>query len=92
MNMQSSADRIWAAAQERLRAIVSVDLYNLWFAQLRASAQDQNHLALEVADDFCGVWLKDNYIGLLEDAVAKASGRPMEIVFKVGAGPMPVPV
>ena len=84
--MQASADKIWAAAQEHLRSMLSADTYNLWFAPLRSCGQDNHGLVLEVANDFCEVWLKDNYMGLLQDVVALASGRQLQIKFKVGSG------
>src|ERR1700690_614343 len=84
--MQTSAERIWSAAQEHLRSMLSADIYNLWFAPLRASAQDNNSIILEVANDFCEVWLKDNYMGLLQDVIALASGRQIQVKFKVGSG------
>jgi chromosomal replication initiator protein len=83
--MQLSADRIWGTAQEQLRSMLSADTYNLWFAPLRVCGQDNNTLLLEVANDFCEVWLKDNYMSLLEDVVAVASGRQLQIKFKVGS-------
>jgi chromosomal replication initiator protein len=84
--MQTSAEKIWSAAQEHLRSMLSADTYNLWFAPLRASDQDSNGIVLEVANDFCEVWLKDNYMGLLQDVVALASGHQLQIKFKVAAG------
>jgi chromosomal replication initiator protein len=66
--------------------MLSADTFNLWFAPLRASEQDNSTLTLEVANDFCEVWLKDNYLGLLQDVVALASGRQMEVKFKVAPG------
>jgi chromosomal replication initiator protein len=81
--MQTSAEKIWVAAQEHLRSMLSADTYNLWFAPLRACGHDGVALVLEVANDFCEVWLKDNYMGLLEDVVALASGRQLPIKFKV---------
>src|SRR5580765_3967858 len=81
--MQASADKIWTAAQEQLRSMLSSDTYNLWFAPLRPSAQDQNSIVLEVADDFCEVWLKDNYLSLLQDVLAVASGRQLQVKFRV---------
>jgi chromosomal replication initiator protein len=83
--MQASAERIWSAAQEQLRSMLSADTYRLWFAPLRATAQDNNNLVLEVSNDFCEVWLKDNYMGLLQDVVALASGKQMQVKFKVNA-------
>ena len=63
--------------------MVGSDAYNLWFAPLRARSQDDNSLVLELADDFCEIWLKENYVGLLEDAVALASGHRLKIRFEV---------
>ena len=79
--------------------MLSADTYNLWFAPLRASGEDQDSLTLEVADDFCEVWLKDNYMALLQEVLALTSGRQLQIKFKIGAGqaaraaaaPLPVP-
>src|SRR5437868_6625082 len=93
--MQASADQIWTKAQEQLRSMLSSDVYNLWFAPLRASAQDHNSIVLEVADDFCEVWLKDNYMSLLQDVLAVASGQQLEVQFKVtqpGSAPAAGPV
>jgi chromosomal replication initiator protein len=84
--MQASAEKIWTAAQEHLRSMLSQDTYNLWFAPLRACGQDNHGIVLEVANDFCEVWLKDNYMGLLQDVVALASGHQLQIKFKVGSG------
>ena len=82
--MQISIEETWEAAQKHLRSKLSPDTYNLWFAPLRAHAEGDNSLVLEVPNDFCEVWLKDNYTGLLQDVVALASGRQLEIQFKVG--------
>jgi chromosomal replication initiator protein len=83
--MQASAERIWGLAQEQLRSMLSNDTYNLWFAPLHAAPLDGGGLVLEVANDFCEVWLKDNYMGLLQDVVALAAGRQVPVKFKVVA-------
>ena len=58
----------------------------MWFAPLRANAVDPNCVTLEVANEFCEVWLKDNYLSLLQDALAVAAGRQLQIKFKIVAG------
>src|SRR5438046_647953 len=83
--MQASAEKIWTAAQEQLRSMLSADTYRLWFAPLRASSQDNHSLLLDVSNDFCEVWLKDNYMGLLQDVVAMASGRQLQVKFRVNS-------
>src|SRR5436190_22782709 len=83
--MQPSGESIWTAAQDHLRSMLSGDTYNLWFAPLRVCAQENNTLVLEVANDFCEVWLKENYMGLLQDVIGLASGRHLQIKFKVAS-------
>jgi chromosomal replication initiator protein len=88
--MQNSAEKIWSSAQEHLRSKLSADTFNMWFASLRASAVDNSHVTLEAANEFCEVWLKDNYMSLLQDALATAAGRQLEIKFKSMAGSPPL--
>src|SRR3954470_2773104 len=83
--MQPSGEKIWTAAQEQLRTMLSGDTYNLWFAPLRVCGQDEKSLQLEVANDFCEVWLKENYMGLLQDVIGVASGRQLQIKFRVAS-------
>ena len=90
--MQLSAEKIWNSAQEHLRSKLSNDTYNMWFAPLRACAIDGNHVTLEAANEFCEVWLKDNYLSLLQDAFAIAAGRQLQVKFKIAPGGAPAPV
>jgi len=52
--MQISADKVWDAAQAQLKGMLSADIFNLWFAPLRAAGAEDNAIVLEVANDFCG--------------------------------------
>jgi len=99
-NMQISAEKIWSSAQEHLRVKLSRDTFNMWFAPLRPCVVDGQQLTMEAPNEFCEVWLKDNYLSLLQDAVAVAAGCRLQVKFKVitagqhlGAVPAtPVPV
>jgi chromosomal replication initiator protein len=90
--MQHSAEKIWSSAQEHLRSKLSADTYNMWFASLRVSAVDSGYVTLEAANEFCEVWLKDNYLSLLQDALAIAAGKQLQIKFKSAAGAIPLAV
>jgi chromosomal replication initiator protein len=63
----------------------------MWFAPLRACAIDGNNVTLEAANEFSGVWLKDNYLSLLQDAFAAAAGRQLQVKFKIASGNAPAP-
>ena len=81
--MQSSAEKIWLAAQEILRTMLNAEIYNLWFAPVKAISLEADCLTLEVANDFCEVWLNDNYLGLIRDVLLRVSGQPLTIEFSV---------
>lgn len=83
--MQVATESCWDAARTRLRTMLSPDIFSLWFAPLRAVEQDEAGLTLEVPNDFCEVWLKDNYMALLRDVISFASGRPMQVRFRVAS-------
>jgi chromosomal replication initiator protein len=90
--MQLSAEKIWNSAREHLRSKLNNDTYNMWFAPLRACAIDGSNVTLETANEFSGVWLKDNYLSLLQDAFAVAAGRQLQVKFKIAVGSAPAPV
>jgi chromosomal replication initiator protein len=62
----------------------------MWFAPLRASAVDGQQLTIEAPNEFCEVWLKDNYLGLMQDAVAVAAGAKLQVRFRVNSANLPV--
>ncbi len=86
-------ERLWADAQALLRDLLNPDIFNLWFAPLKAAALSDESITLEVANDFSELWIKDNYGGIIKDAVATAAGRPLNVLFHVATttqapGPM----
>jgi chromosomal replication initiator protein len=82
--MQLSAEKIWSAAQELLRTMLNPDIYNLWFSQIEAVDCENESVTLRVANDFCELWLKDNYLGLIQDVLSHASGQQLRVKFLVG--------
>ncbi|HTI71403.1 MAG TPA: chromosomal replication initiator protein DnaA [Candidatus Limnocylindria bacterium] len=89
--MSYTAENIWNAAQQLLRDMLKPEMYQLWFAPLRAVALNEDQLTLEVSDEFCELWLKDNYLDVLQAAVSRASLRPITVSFCVVEGGTPAP-
>ena len=80
-----SHDKVWSSAQSLLRTILNADIFNLWFAPLKAAAMTTDGITLIVANDFCELWLKDNYGGLIQDAVTHAAGKALKINFQIAS-------
>ena len=88
--MQQTAEKLLGMAQEQLRSKLTDDTYNMWFAPLQAAEMDAGSVTLTVANEFCELWLRENYMGLLQDALAVAAGKRLQIKFKVN-GQLPLP-
>ena len=93
--MQLSSEKLLGAAQEQLRSKLRPDLYDRWFAPLQAGEVDGNSITLEVPNEFFELWLKENYLSLLQDAFAIAASRRLQVKFKINghlpAPPVPAP-
>src|SRR5436189_4211106 len=89
--MQSGAEKVWTAAQNMLRTLLNAEIFNLWFASIEALELEEDTIVLKVANDFSELWLKDNYLGLIQDALMHAAGRQLKVKFQIGAPSAPVP-
>jgi len=85
--MQTSIEKVWSSAQSILRGMLNPDIYNLWFTHLRAREMSEQEIVVEVPNDFCELWLKDNYLGLLQDVVAHVTGSTRRVQFVIAAKP-----
>jgi chromosomal replication initiator protein len=79
--MESPAQSIWCSALDSLREVLNPEVYRLWFAPIQPIAMTSDRLSLGVANDFCAVWLGENYRDVIEDALKAASGRQIEFSF-----------
>ncbi len=84
--MQATVEKIWTKTTKQIRTLLNTETYNLWFSSVQPVSLNQSSITLEVPNEISEVWLKDNYLELLQDALAQASGRKLNIKFKVAAG------
>jgi chromosomal replication initiator protein len=79
--MHTQAEKVWGAAQHRLQAMLTQEIFNLWFAPVKAKYLEDDILTLEVPNNFFELWLKDNYLGLLQEVLGKEAGSAMRVKF-----------
>ncbi len=93
--MQLCAEKIWVSARNLLRTLLNPEIFNLWFAGIEAGEIQEDAIVLKVANDFSELWLKDNYLGLIQDALSHSAGRQLKARFLVvpdlliGGSPQP---
>lgn len=78
-------NKIWKEACGTLRAKLSADLFNRWFAPIKPVELRDDTLVLAVANDFFRIWIQDNFLPLLREAVAKATDKPVDLTLIVAA-------
>jgi len=84
--MQASMDKVWTRTQKQLKNVLNEETYKLWFTSIKPVALNQTSITLEVPNDFSEVWLKDNYLQLLQDSLGATTGRKLNIKFQVTPG------
>ena len=89
--MRNEAEIIWSRAVKKLKSMLNDDVFKLWFAPIKPSQVENGTLILEVANDFCEVWLKDNYHQLLEEVVEDASGQRLQVSYQCKSSSEPSP-
>jgi chromosomal replication initiator protein len=79
--MESPAQLLWRAALIPLQSILNPEVFRLWFAPIKPVDLSEDRLTLGVANEFCGVWLGENYRDLIDDALKSAAGRTISFSF-----------
>lgn len=70
---------IWNSALLELRTQVNEHNFTSWFEKLRLLDCSEDKLVLAVDDPFVQVWVTDNYLDLIEKAVALVAGQALKI-------------
>ena len=81
--MTRSHDQIWNDASRALQGMLNVDLFARWFAPIRPLEIKDDTLVLGVANEFSQIWLHDNFLPLVREAVNQTSKDPLRVKFVV---------
>ncbi len=81
--MTNNFEQTWKQASETLRTMVNPDLFNLWFDPIQAGSIKEETATLIVPNEFCAVWLKDNYLELLQDVLAHITGKKLNVKLEI---------
>jgi chromosomal replication initiator protein len=83
----SALDETWARVDGYLRSRLRPDLYERWFAPLRASAIDDGRLHVAAPDKFHRDFVDDNYRPWFEEFLPAVTGTALRVVFVVDDRP-----
>jgi chromosomal replication initiator protein len=81
--MTASTEAIWTQAKETLQSMVNPDLFNLWFDPIKLVTIKKSTAILLAPNEFCAVWLKDNYKEILQDVLSHITSSKLTVQFEI---------
>ncbi len=79
-------DQLWRDASKILQGMLTPELFGRWFAPIKAVEVNQDTLVLGVANEFYQIWLQDNFLPLIREAVNQISRHPLQVRFAIAPG------
>lgn len=70
---------MWSDVLENLRNKMSLENFKGWIAPLVLSSLEDETVHLKAQDDFAKSWVEDNYLDLIEDALAEVIGQQITV-------------
>lgn len=84
--MTTAPVQLWQDASRVLQTMLNPDLYARWFAPIQAVEITDDTLHLGVANEFSQIWLQDNFLPLVREAVNQTSKQPLHVKFVIAPG------
>jgi chromosomal replication initiator protein len=84
--MTTGHDQLWRDASKILQGMLNPELFNRWFAPIKPMENKDGTLVLGVANEFYQIWLQDNFLPLIREAVNQVSKHPLQVRFAVAQG------
>ena len=84
--MTTTHDHVWKEACNALQGMLNPDMFNRWFVPIKPVEVRDGVLVLGVANEFYQIWLKDNFLPLVREAVNQYSKQPLQVRFTVADG------
>lgn len=93
--MSTTHEQVWRAASKTLQGMLNPELFSRWFAPIKPMGVSDGTLVLGVANEFYQIWLQDNFLPLIREAVNQGSKQPLQVKFAIAqavkASSQPVP-
>ncbi len=77
--MAESLEQLWRDACVVLQGKVNPELYTRWFEPVRLLDLKEDTLQLGVAHEFTLIWLQDNFLPLIREAVNQSAKSPLHV-------------
>ncbi|HEU4384900.1 MAG TPA: chromosomal replication initiator protein DnaA [Anaeromyxobacteraceae bacterium] len=89
VGVRDAAESHWSLLDQYLRGRLRADLYQRWFAPLRAVTEEGGRLQVSAPDRFHRDFVDDNYRSWFDEFVPSVLGQPLRVQFVVDDRPRP---
>ena len=76
-------EHLWEKSLVFIKEKVSQQNFDTWISPIRILSVEGSSCQLSVPNKFFKDWLTDNYVDIIRDSIAKASGLDIKIAFVV---------
>jgi chromosomal replication initiator protein len=81
--MTTAHDQVWKEASKTLQGMLNPELFTRWFAPIKPLGLSEGTLVLGVANEFYQIWLQDNFLPLIREAISQTNHGPLQVKFSV---------
>jgi chromosomal replication initiator protein len=76
-------ENVWLSARSNIEKVLTPQNFANWIKPIRFLSARKDHLLLEVPDTYFRDWIRDNYLGMIKEAISSVSDSSYEIELKV---------
>jgi len=76
-------DTVWLSARSNIEKVLTPQNFTNWIKPIRVNTIRDDTLYLEVPDSYFRDWIRENYIGIIQEAVSSVSPSPLQVELKI---------
>jgi len=76
---------VWKKARLLLKEQLTEDIFNRWISVIQPISNKKDNITLSVANDYYQDWLEENYLPLIQNAIASVTGEQFSVCFEVNS-------
>lgn len=74
---------VWLSARANIEKVLTPQNFTNWIKPIEVHSLRNDILLLEVPDGYFRDWIRDNYLGMIQEAVSSISASPLQVELKV---------
>ena len=82
---------VWLSARSNIEKVLTPQNFTNWIKPIRFTGIKKDTLHLEVPNTYFRDWIRENYLGMIQEAISSVSSSPLQVDLKVSTKKPPPP-